>query len=201
MDAEKLFSDLNEELAKSGLTLDLLCVGGFVLEYHNMRSTEDVDAFYQESSDLIECIDKVGKENGISSSEERWLNNSVSNLNRKPPESVCNEILSYSNLTVTIPSLIYMLGMKLESARRRDLEDAGVIIRSERFEDILDTAKSLEDLEFQIDFFCIDGSVRDCLRFRMVSGVSRRTCRRNQKLILMKARNCRCQKISTQLQS
>jgi hypothetical protein len=152
MDAEKLFSDLNEELAKSGLTLDLLCVGGFVLEYHNMRSTEDIDAFYQESSDLIECIDKVGKENGISESEERWLNNSVSNLNRKPPESVCHEILSYSNLTVTIPSLIYMLGMKLESARKRDIKDAGVIIRSERFEDLLDTAKSLEDLGFQIDF-------------------------------------------------
>ena len=152
MDAEKLFSDLNEELAKSGLTLDLLCVGGFVLEYHNMRSTEDIDAFYQESSDLIECIDKVGKENGISESEERWLNNSVSNLNRKPPESVCHEILSYSNLTVTIPSLIYMLGMKLESARKRDIKDAGVIIRSERFEELLDTAKSLEDLGFQIDF-------------------------------------------------
>lgn len=152
MDAEKLFSDLNEELAKSGLTLDLLCVGGFVLEYHNMRSTEDIDAFYQESSDLIECIDKVGKENGISESEERWLNNSVSNLNRRPPDSICHEILSYSNLTVTIPSLIYMLGMKLESARKRDIKDSGMIIRSERFEDILDTAKSLEDLGFQIDF-------------------------------------------------
>lgn len=152
MDAEKLFRDLNEELAKSGLTLDLLCVGGFVLEYHNMRSTGDIDAFYQESSDLIECIENVGRENGISSSEERWLNNSVSNMNRKPPESVCHEIVSYSNLTVTIPSLIYMLGMKLESARRRDLEDAGAIIRFERFEDIVDTARSLEDLGFQIDF-------------------------------------------------
>ena len=152
METKKLFSDLNEELAKSGLTLDLLCVGGFVLEYHNMRSTGDIDAFYQESSDLIECIEKVGKENGISESEERWLNNSVSNLNRKPPASVCQEILSYSNLTVTIPSLTYILGMKLESARIRDLEDAGTIIRSERFEDVLDTAKTLEDLGFQIDF-------------------------------------------------
>lgn len=152
MEAEKLFRDLNEELAKSDLTLDLVCVGGFVLEYHNMRSTSDIDAFYQESSDLIECIERVGKENGISSSEERWLNNSVSNMNRKPPKSFCHEIFSYSNLTVTIPSLTYILGMKLESARRRDLEDAGAIIRSERFDDILDTAKTLEDLGFQIDF-------------------------------------------------
>lgn len=152
MDAEKLFRDLNEELAKSGLTLDLVCVGGFVLEYHNMRSTGDIDAFYQESSDLIECIENVGRENGISDSEERWLNNSVSNLNRKPPKSVCQEILSYSNLSVTIPSLTYILGMKLESARRRDLEDAGAIIRFERFEDIVDTARSLEDLGFETDF-------------------------------------------------
>ena len=152
MDAGKLFKDLNEELARLDLTLDLVCVGGFVLQYHNMRSTSDIDAFYQESSDLIECIERVGRENGISPSEERWLNSSVSSLNRKPPESVCQEILSYSNLTVTIPSLTYILGMKLESARRRDLEDAGAIIRFERFEDILDTAKTLEDLGFQIDF-------------------------------------------------
>lgn len=152
MEIEKLFRDLNEELVKSGLTLDLVCVGGFVLEYHNMRSTGDIDAFYQESSDLIECIENVGRENGISDSEERWLNNSVSNLNRKPPKSVCQEILSYSNLSVTIPSLTYILGMKLESARRRDLEDAGAIIRFERFEDILETAKTLEDLGFETDF-------------------------------------------------
>ena len=152
METRKLFSDLNEELAKSGLTLDLLCVGGFVLEYHNMRSTGDIDAFYQESSDLIECIERVGKENGISESEERWLNNSVSNMNRKPPVSVCQEIFSYSNLTVTIPSLTYILGMKLESARSRDIDDAGAIIRSERLEDVLDTAKTLEDLGFQTDF-------------------------------------------------
>lgn len=152
MEAEKLFSDLNEELAKSGLTLDLVCVGGFVLEYHNIRTTDDIDAFYQESSDLIECIENVGKENGISDSEERWLNNSVSSLNRKPPKSVCQEILSYSNLSITIPSLTYILGMKLESARRRDINDAGIIIRSERFEDVLDASKTLEDLGFQIDF-------------------------------------------------
>lgn len=66
MDAEKLFKDLNDELAKSGMTLDLVCVGGFVLEYYNMRGTSDIDAFYQESSDLIECIENVGKANGIS---------------------------------------------------------------------------------------------------------------------------------------
>lgn len=53
---------------------------------------------------------------------------------------------------MTIPSLDYILGMKLESARSRDIEDAGSIILSERYEDILETAKMLEDLGFQIDF-------------------------------------------------
>ena len=53
---------------------------------------------------------------------------------------------------MTIPSLDYILRMKLESARSRDIEDAGSIILSERYEDILETAKMLEDLGFQIDF-------------------------------------------------
>lgn len=66
MDAEKLFKDLNKELTKSDITLDLVCVGGFVLEYYNMRGTKDIDAFYQESSDLIKCIENVGRANGIS---------------------------------------------------------------------------------------------------------------------------------------
>lgn len=151
MDAEKLFKDLNKELAKSDMTLDLVCVGGFVLEYHNMRGTKDIDAFYQESSDLIKCIENVGRANGISQSEERWLNNSVSNMNRKPPESVCREILSYSNLTVTIPSLMYILGMKLESARDHDIEDAGTIIKSENLDDVIEVFKALKDMSFQTD--------------------------------------------------
>ena len=151
MEAEKLFKDLNEELAKSRMTLDLVCVGGFVLEYYNMRGTSDIDAFYQESSDLIECIENVGRSNGISQSEERWLNNSVSSMNRKPPESVCHEIFSYSNLTVTIPSLTYILGMKLESARDHDIDDAGTIIRSENLDDVIKVFKTLEDMDFQID--------------------------------------------------
>lgn len=72
-------------------------------------------------------------------------------MNRRPPESVCREILSYSNLTVTIPSLMYMLGMKLESARDHDIEDAGTIIKSENLDDVIEVFKALKDMSFQTD--------------------------------------------------
>lgn len=45
MDKKVLFEALNTELAKENIDLEIICVGGFVLEYYNLRGTQDVDAF------------------------------------------------------------------------------------------------------------------------------------------------------------
>ena len=40
-----VFEALNQELAQANLTLTIICVGGYVLEHHGLRATQDVDAF------------------------------------------------------------------------------------------------------------------------------------------------------------
>ena len=52
MDKKVLFEALNTELAKENIDLEIICVGGFVLEYYNLRGTQDVDAFYQEDAKI-----------------------------------------------------------------------------------------------------------------------------------------------------
>ena len=44
MDEKVLFEPLNTELAKENIDLEIICVGGFVLDYYNLRGTQDVDA-------------------------------------------------------------------------------------------------------------------------------------------------------------
>lgn len=46
MDKTPLFAELNDNLANENITLEIICAGGFVLEYYNLRGTQDVDAFY-----------------------------------------------------------------------------------------------------------------------------------------------------------
>lgn len=123
------FELLNEELAREGFNLTLICVGGFVLEQHGFRTTQDVDAFYNESLKINEVIYRVGQQLGLNTSEELWINNSVANLNPKPPFEFCEVLYSFENLTVYTVSLDYLLGMKLTSAREQDLKDVGEIIR------------------------------------------------------------------------
>ena len=44
-----VFEALNQELSQKKLSLTIICVGGYVLEYHGLRATQDVDAFYEEN--------------------------------------------------------------------------------------------------------------------------------------------------------
>lgn len=153
------FELLNEELVKEGLNLALICVGGYVLEYHGLRSTQDVDAFYMESQRIKELIFKVGQKLGLNTSEELWLNNSVANLNPQPPFDSCEVLYSFENLTVYVVSLDYVLGMKLTSARDQDLKDVGDIIKHKRLRSPFVLYKKLRGLGFSLlDFaYILDG--------------------------------------------
>lgn len=123
------FELLNEELAKEGLNLSLICVGGFVLEHYGFHSTQDIDAFYRETPKIKEIIYRVGERLSLNTSEELWLNNNVANLNPQPPFEFCEVLYSFENLTIYTVSLDYLLGMKLTSACEQDLKDVGDIIR------------------------------------------------------------------------
>lgn len=155
MDKKVLFEALNTELAKENIDLEIICVGGFVLEYYNLRGTQDVDAFYQEDTKIRSIIEKVGNVFDVNSPDELWLNNNVANMNRIPPRSICEKAYSYSNLTVFIPPLYYILGMKLESGRDRDRQDVGDIIRLVKIRSMKSVINKLKEYGFQSDLSLI----------------------------------------------
>ena len=128
MDEKVLFETLNTELAKENIKKEIICVGGFVLDYYNLRGTPDVDAFYQEDAKIRSIIEKVGDDFDVNQPDELWLNNNVVNMNKIPPLSICEKAFSYSNLTVFVPPLSYILGMKLDSGRDKDSRMLGKLL-------------------------------------------------------------------------
>ncbi len=77
MDKMKLvFQTLNKKLIQENLTLTIMCYG-YVLEYHSLRATQDVDAFYDQNQKINEIIARVGKQFNLNIHEELWLNNHV----------------------------------------------------------------------------------------------------------------------------
>ena len=155
MDKKVLFEALNTELAKENIDLEIICVGGFVLEYYNLRGTQDVDAFYQEDVKIRSIIEKVGDDFDVNEPDELWLNNNVANMNKIPPLSICEKAFSYSNLTVFVPPLSYILGMKLDSGRDRDRQDSGEIIKLVKIRSIKDIINKLKEYGFQPDLSLI----------------------------------------------
>lgn len=148
MNKEPLFKLLNQKLQEASLTLEIICVGGFVLEYYGIRATQDVDAFYEETDKIHNIIEQVGKQYGINQQDEAWLNNSVKNMNKRPPLSLCELMYSFENLTVYMAPLEYILGMKMMSARKQDIQDIGEIIKSRNLESPILLCEKLKSFGF-----------------------------------------------------
>ena len=147
------FELLNQELAKEGLNLTLLCVGGYVLEYHGLRATHDVDAFYTSDRKICEIIFQVGQVFNLNYQGELWLNNDVATLNPEPPLDVCETLYSFSNLTILLAPIEYVLGMKMVSLREYDFKDIASIIKYKKLRSPINTYKKLKKLGFtNLDF-------------------------------------------------
>lgn len=143
---------LNKKLKINNMFLEIICVGGFVLDYNNIRSTYDINGFYK-SDEKLECLIKeVGDELKINHDGEIWLNNSVANLNDPPSKKICKINNTFSNITLYIPPLEYILGMKLKSMRDQDVEDIGLIIKKLKIK----SPDMLEKTLMQYDFVNID---------------------------------------------
>lgn len=128
MEYQKLFDRLNEKLAAQNLTLSLHCVGGFVLEYHGLKATEDIDAFYESSDKIEQIIAEIGQEFDVGTNHEAWLNHSIGQLMSNPYRS--DEIIyNGSNLTVGLASLKEVLVDKIQAGREKDVSDIAEIMK------------------------------------------------------------------------
>lgn len=150
---ESAFRLLDLELANEGLSLTVLCVGGYVLECHGLRATHDVDAFYNSNRKIQEIIYRVGQVLNLNYHGELWLNNDVSSLNKQPPIELCETLYSFEHLTVLVAPIEYVLGMKMLSLRDYDLDDIASIIKYKRLRSPIQTYKRLKQFGFEtIDF-------------------------------------------------
>jgi hypothetical protein len=149
------FKKLNDELSRIGQSLTLVCAGGYVMQLNGYRGTADIDAFYKSNADIESIIRKVGDECELNKPDELWLNNSIANMNPEPPDEYCELVYSFSNLMVKAVSIMYLIGMKLESGREQDLIDAGIILKNEKHENPIGLLKSLISMKFHIDISSI----------------------------------------------
>ena len=148
-----VFESLSQELSKENLDLTIICVGGYVLEYHGLRATQDVDAFYEDSQKINEIIARVGKQFGLNTYEELWLNNNVATMNPQPPLDLCETLYSFESLTVLVAPIDYVLGMKMVSIREQDLKDIAAIVAYKQFQSPFAVFRELKKLGFDtIDF-------------------------------------------------
>lgn len=145
----ELFSELNAELKKKNIHLSIICVGGFVLHHIGMRTTIDIDAFFESSEEIHSMIRAIGNKYQINTEDELWLNNSVMSLNEVPPEAICSVLYQFSNLIVLMPPIEYVAGMKLYSAREQDIEDAAYILRTRHISSPEQFRSLLESYGFQ----------------------------------------------------
>ena len=150
-----VFEALNQELTQKNLSLTIICVGGYVLEYHGLRATQDVDAFYEETHHINEIIARVGQKFNLNTQQELWLNNNVANMNQQPPLDLCDTLYSFTHLTVLVAPIEYVLGMKTMSAREQDLKDIGMIIKFKNFHSPFETFDTLKKMGFSIIDFSI----------------------------------------------
>ena len=151
------FELLNDRLKQKGLSLDIICAGGFVLQTLGIRATMDVDAFFSANSTVQNIINSVGDELGINEEDESWLNNSISNLNKKPDSKYCELYKSYSNLNIYMVIPEYLIGMKLKSGREKDMSDVAQIIKKLNLDSPVELYKKLIQMKFRPDFADILG--------------------------------------------
>jgi len=151
IDFESVFNTLNEELSKANISLELICAGGYVMQRHGYRATNDIDAFFIADKKINGIIEKVGEIFNINKNDELWLNNSIANMNPQPPDKYCEIIYSFSHLTVKTVGIMYLLGMKFTSGREQDLLDAADIIRHDKKDNPFELQSILKDMDFVID--------------------------------------------------
>ena len=151
IDFELVFRILNDELALHNEFLKLICAGGYVLQLNGYRGTNDVDAFFKSNITIENIIHKVGDAFGINKPDELWLNNSIANMNSEPLDKYCKIVYQFSNLVVLAVDLIYLVGMKLKSARGQDIRDVSEIIKNTKNLQPFELLKTLDGMGFTID--------------------------------------------------
>jgi Nucleotidyltransferase of unknown function (DUF6036) len=122
-DIEKYLRMLGNELQKKHVTGEILLVGGAVmlLEVGNREVTKDIDAYFDQkyATAIREAVTAIAKREGLMSG---WLNDAVKGFFATQPPN--RKWAEYPGLRVYIPSLDYLLVMKVVAGRPQDIDSS-----------------------------------------------------------------------------
>ena len=129
-DIEKYLGMVGVELEKKGLTARILLLGGaaMLIGVGSRRGTQDVDAYFESNYDAIsEAGAIVAHREGL---PPEWLNDDAAIVVHqvKPPKSQ-RLWKKFGGLYVHIPSLDYMLALKLHAGRVKDYADIRILAK------------------------------------------------------------------------
>ena len=124
----ELLEALSERLRRRRTVARIYVIGGacMALAYGRGRSTEDVDARIDTGHGaLTEAAREIARERGLA---ENWLNEQATSAIPRTPDRRAQTLYESPNLVVTGASAEYLLAMKLEAARDKDVEDIAYLL-------------------------------------------------------------------------
>ena len=117
---------IGANLANNNQRGKILLVGGaaMLLVVGNRDATRDVDALFESNSKAIRrAIVEVAAQEGL---PYDWLNDDAKEfIYSKPPTTLWRR---FGGLDIYMPSLDYILAMKIVAGRNQDIEDARAIV-------------------------------------------------------------------------
>src|SRR5205807_6054367 len=123
---------VGEELAAMGTHGKMLLLGGAVmlLQVGNRGNTQDVDVAFEENGQAIrEAVANVAAREGLPAD---WLNDGAKGFLYSEPDTVL--LGRFASLDVHMPTLDYLLAMKVVAGRRKNLYDAQALITQFRLQ-------------------------------------------------------------------
>ena len=160
-DIERYLKLLGEELQTKNAVGTILLLGGAVmlLEVGNRATTQDIDASFEGSNAPLirQAIEAVAQREELA---QDWLNDAAKGFLYSQPKTVLWK--HYPGLDVYIPSLDYLLAMKVVAGRPRDIEDARALIQKLHISDeytllsIITKYVPLERIDVRVQYLVAD---------------------------------------------
>jgi len=126
-----LLGELGSRLDQRGVAVELYVVGGtaMTLAYDRERLTHDIDATWEDASELAEVVEGIARERGL---PRDWLNDRVRPMLPRVVDVDQVEALVIPGIRVAVASPRHMIAMKARAARdARDLDDLILLCRHE----------------------------------------------------------------------
>lgn len=124
----ELLDTLSQRLRRKRTVARIYLIGGacMALAYGRGRATADIDARIDTGhTALTDAVHEIARERNLPTS---WLNEQAVSAIPRPPDRRARTLYQSAHLTVTGASAEHLLAMKLEAARRKDLDDIAFLV-------------------------------------------------------------------------